>query len=142
MPWPLQKGWTAATGLPSGPHCLTKTDFPGRPTPGLPSSRLRELAALGSPEAILDALPEPLRASLRGAPDIPGIFSRMEVAAAEVAAKVLHSGAPAIARAFAYLILRERDLRAVRAILRGRHLKLPVADIRLAMYRSSEEGNA
>ncbi|MBK9325021.1 MAG: V-type ATPase subunit [Hydrogenophilales bacterium] len=108
----------------------------------LPSSRLRELAALGSPEAILDALPEPLRASLRGAPDIPGIFSRMEIAAAEVAAKVLHSGAPAIARAFAYLILRERDLRAVRAILRGRHLKLPVADIRLAMYRSSEEGNA
>jgi V/A-type H+-transporting ATPase subunit C len=108
----------------------------------LPSPRLRELAALGSPEAVLDALPESLRATLQGAADIPAIFSRMEIAAAETAAKVLHSGAPALSRAFAYLILRERDLRAVRAILRGRHLNLPKADIRLAMYRLSEEGNA
>ena len=108
---------------------------------GLPSSRLRDLAALGSLEAILDALPDPLRATLRDAPDIPAVFMRMEVAAAEAAGKVLHSGAPAIARAFAYLILRERDLRAIRAILRGRQLELPVADIRTAIYQPSE-GNA
>lgn len=107
----------------------------------LPSSRLRELAALGSPEAILDGLPEPLRGILRDAPDIPGVFARMEIAGSETAAKVLHSGAPAIARAFAYLILRERDLRSVRAILRGRALALPTDDIRLAMYQPSE-GNA
>ncbi len=36
----------------------------------------------------------------------------------------LRADAPDIARAFAYLILRERDLRAVRAVLRGRHLGL------------------
>jgi V/A-type H+/Na+-transporting ATPase subunit C len=107
----------------------------------LPSSRLRELAALGNLEAILDALPDALRATLQGARDIPGVFARMETTAAEIAAKVLHSGAPAISRAFAYLILRERDLRSVRAILRGRHLELPLADIRLAMYQLSE-GNA
>lgn len=107
----------------------------------LPSSRLRELAALGSVEAILDALPDPLRGILRDAKDIPGVFARMESSAAETAAKVLHSGAPAISRAFAYLILRERDLRSVRAILRGRQLDLPQADIRLAMYQTSE-GNA
>ena len=107
----------------------------------LPSSRLRELAALGSPEAILAALPEPLRSTLQGAEDIPDVFARMESTAADTAGKVLHSGAPAISRAFAYLILRERDLRSVRAILRGRHLNLPRADIRLAMYQPSE-GNA
>jgi V/A-type H+/Na+-transporting ATPase subunit C len=108
---------------------------------GLPSSRLRELAALGSVEAILDALPDTLHTLLQGAQDIPDVFARMEISAAETAAKVLHSGAPAISRAFAYLILRERNLRSVRAILRGRHLELPLADIRLAMYQSSE-GNA
>ena len=37
----------------------------------------------------------------------------------------------------AYLILRERDLRAVRAVLRGRHLGLPGDDIRLALRRGS-----
>ena len=109
---------------------------------GLASSRLRELAALGSLAAILEALPEPLRSQLRGETSIPAVFTRMEILAAETAGQVLHSGAPAIARAFAYLILRERDLRAVRAILRGRHLGLPQSDIRLAMYRTTQEGNA
>ena len=107
----------------------------------LPSSRLRELAALGSLEAILAALPDSLRGLMRDVNDIPGVFASMERAAVETADKVLHSGAPAISRAFAYLILRERDLRSVRAVLRGRHLGLPTADIRLAMYQPSE-GNA
>lgn len=107
----------------------------------LSSSRLRELAALGSQAAIIDALPEPLRSQLRELDSIPGVFASMERSAAETSEKVLHSGAPAIARAFAYLLLRERDLRSVRAVLRGRHLNLPTADIQVAMYQSSE-GNA
>lgn len=104
----------------------------------LPSSRLRELAALGSVEAVLEALPDNLRASLEGATDIPGVFARMDAIAAGQASQVLRSGAPAICRAFAYLILRERDLRSVRAILRGRHLGLAPADIRAAMYLPAE----
>ncbi|HNQ04447.1 MAG TPA: V-type ATPase subunit [Thiobacillaceae bacterium] len=107
---------------------------------GLPSSRLRELAALGSVEAVLEALPEPLRASLRGISDIPGVFARMEAEAAKLAGRVLHARAPAVCRAFAYLILRERDLRSVRAILRGRHLGLTQADIRAALYPPVERG--
>jgi V/A-type H+-transporting ATPase subunit C len=109
---------------------------------GLSSARLRDLATLGSLDAILAALPEPLLGQLRDETSIPAVFARMEIAAAESAQQVLHSGAPAIARAFAYLILRERDLRAVRAILRGRHLGLSPSDIRLAMYRTTQEGNA
>jgi V/A-type H+-transporting ATPase subunit C len=104
----------------------------------LPSSRLRELAALGSLEAVLEALPESLRNQIQGANTIPCVFARMERAAAENAGKVLHSGAPAIARAFAYLLLRERDLRSVRSVLRGRLLGLPTDDIRLATYQSCE----
>jgi len=107
----------------------------------LPSALLRELAAFGSVHEVLAALPDSLRASLRGANDIPAVCARMEYSAAVVASKVLHSGAPAIARAFAYLILRERDLRAVRAILRGRRLELPARDMRLVMQQIFE-GNA
>jgi V/A-type H+-transporting ATPase subunit C len=64
----------------------------------------------------------------------------MEHVAAEQAWRVLHSRASALARAFAYLILRERDLRAVRAVLRGRHLGLAAADIRQALRRTAAEG--
>jgi V/A-type H+-transporting ATPase subunit C len=107
---------------------------------GLPSSRLRQLAALGSVEEILAALPDGLRRDLDGIMEIPLVFARMDRMASDVAFKVLHSGAPAIARAFAYLILRERDLRSVRAVLRGRHLGLSTGDIQQALYRVPEGG--
>ncbi len=104
----------------------------------LPAARLRELAQLGSLPAVLDALPAPWRARLAGALDIPAVFARMERAGAEYALHVLRSDAPPLARAFAYLILRERDLRALRAVLRGRRLGLGAAAVRLALQRSPE----
>jgi V/A-type H+-transporting ATPase subunit C len=105
----------------------------------LSGTRLQKLAALDSLEAVLAALPPSWRAKLSGVTDIPGVFARMEHAAAEQAQRVLRSGAPDIARAYAYLILRERDLRAVRAVLRGRHLGLATSDIRLALQRTPAE---
>jgi V/A-type H+-transporting ATPase subunit C len=104
----------------------------------LSGKQLQQLAAQESLEAVLAALPTAWQARLSGATDIPGVFARMEYAAAEQALRVLHSSAPAIARTFAYLILRERDLRAVRAVLRGRHLGLAAADIRQALQRAPE----
>lgn len=105
----------------------------------LSSARLQQLAALDSLDAVLAALPPPWQARLAGASDIPAVFGRMEHAAAEQALRVLRSRAPDIARAFAYLILRERDLRAVRAVLRGRHLGLTQDDIRFALQREAQE---
>lgn len=100
----------------------------------LSSAQLRKLAALGSQEEVLSALPESLRGLLAEVNGIPEVFARMERHTVDIARKVLHADCPAIARAFAYLILREHDLRAVRAVLRGRLLGLPEADIRLAMF--------
>jgi V/A-type H+-transporting ATPase subunit C len=108
----------------------------------LSSSRLRELAALDSLGAVLAALPPPWQTRLSGVADIPGVFNAMEHFAAEQARRTLRSRAPDIARAFAYLILRERDLRAVRAVLRGRHLGLGHADIRQALQRTPETGRS
>ena len=104
----------------------------------LSGARLQELAAQDSLEAVLAALPPAWQTLLAGATDIPGVFARMEHSAAEQAQRVLRSRAPDIARAFAYLILRERDLRAVRAVMRGRHLGLPDAAIRQALQRAPE----
>jgi V/A-type H+-transporting ATPase subunit C len=106
----------------------------------LASTRLQQLAALDSLEAVLDALPSPWHGRLSGARTIPEVFARMEHAAAAHAVQVLRARAPALARAFAYLTLRERDLRAVRTVLRGRHLGLAQADIRLALQRAPGEG--
>ncbi len=105
----------------------------------LSGTRLRELAALDSLEAVLTALPTNWQKRLSGVTDIPGVFSRMDQVAAEQALRVLHSSAPDMARAFAYLILRERDLRGVRAVLRGRHLGLASTDIRQALQRHTAE---
>jgi len=102
----------------------------------LSGTRLRELAALDSPAAVLAALPAAWQPRLSAEADTPAVFAHMEHAAAEQAARVLRARAPGIARAFAYLILRERNLRAVRAVLRGRHLGLPDDDIRLALQRA------
>lgn len=107
----------------------------------LSGARLRDLAAQDSLEAVLAALPAAWQARLAGVTDVPDVFARMEHVAAEQALRVLRSRAPGIARAFAYLILRERDLRAVRAVLRGRHLGLPDDDIRLALRRAPVEFN-
>jgi len=107
----------------------------------LSSGLLRDLATQPSLPEVLERLPAPYAELLRDATEIPEVFQRMEQHAAEVARTVLHSGAPAIARAFAYLLLRERDLRAVRAVLRGRQLGLATPAMRQAMYLPAE-GNA
>jgi V/A-type H+-transporting ATPase subunit C len=104
----------------------------------LSGARLQELAALDNLEAVLAALPKVWRTLLSDASGIPDVFARMERVAAGQAQQVLRSRAPDIARAFAYLILRERDLRAVRAVLRGRHLGLAAGDIRQALQRTPE----
>jgi vacuolar-type H+-ATPase subunit C/Vma6 len=103
----------------------------------LPGAQLRRLAALDTLEAVLAELPEQLHDQLQGVTGIAEAYNRLERAGAEDARKVLHSGSPPISRAFAYLLLRWRELRSVRAVLRGRHLDLPTTKIHLAMYDAS-----
>ena len=100
---------------------------------GLSPGRLKGLSAMGDVRAVLAALPDPLARLLEGAADSPEgigeVGRRMEQRRLEAAERVLRSPGPAVSRAFAYLILREKRLRDVRSILRGRHLRLPRAAI-------------
>lgn len=94
---------------------------------------LQRLVTQTSIEAVIAALPPALGQTLSGARSIIEVFCSMESEAAERASRILHSAAYPLARAYAYLILRERDLRGVRAVLRGRHLRLPAEAIQQAL---------
>ncbi len=94
---------------------------------------LRDLAVLDRLEEVLAALPQPYREWLGGADSVYEVFTILEGKSARIAHAVLHSSAPAFARAFAYLALREHDLRMVRAALKGRAIGLDAQTIRQAM---------
>jgi len=92
---------------------------------GLTMSRLKVMAAQSDIRGVLSALPPKLQALLEGAQDIGDVARRMEKRRLDTAEAVLSKSGRGFTRAFAYLILRERRLRDVRAILRGRQLQLP-----------------
>lgn len=94
---------------------------------------LQRLVTQSSIEAVIAALPPALGRTLSGARSIIEVFCSLETDAAGRARQILHSAAYPLARAYAYLILRERDLRGVRAVLRGRHLRLSAASIQQAL---------
>ena len=107
----------------------------------LPASRLKELAARESVEAVLEELPDTLRTVLDGVSGIPEVYARMEAAASREAQRVLGSNVPALARAFAYLILRERNLRTVRGVMRGRNLGLDTDVIAQTLGETLQEAH-
>ncbi|HYP68149.1 MAG TPA: V-type ATPase subunit [Thiobacillaceae bacterium] len=94
---------------------------------------LQELVALPSLDAVLQALPPALKKSAGAARDIPEVFMRLEQAARLTARKILGSQAHVLARCFAYLILRERDLRRARAVSRGYYLGLSTDSMQAAL---------
>lgn len=99
----------------------------------LNSGVLRDLSVLNRIQDVLAALPQPYRGWLQGVDSVSEVAARLDQRYAEAARAVLHSTAPAFARAFAYLVLRDRDLRRVRAALKGWHLGLDVQTIREAL---------
>ncbi len=92
---------------------------------------LKDLVALPNIDAVLDMLPPSIRKKLDTARSIPTIAMQMEQDAARTGRRVVASSAHVLARCFAYLIVRERDLRRARALSRGHHLGLG-PDSRLA----------
>lgn len=99
----------------------------------LSSGILRDLAVRDRLEEVLAALPQPYREWLSESDSVYKVFTILEGKSARAAHAVLHSNAPGFARAFAYLVLRERDLRMVRAALKGRAIGLNAQTIRQAM---------
>ncbi len=105
----------------------------------LPDTVLQKLVALDSLEAVLQALPPALKGITGTVRDIPEVFMRLQQAAAITARKVVGSQNHALTRCFAYLILREHDLRRARAVSRGYYLGLSTNNMRAALGPAKPE---
>jgi V/A-type H+-transporting ATPase subunit C len=93
---------------------------------------LIELTRLESLERVLEALPPPFQQMLQGARSASEVTRRLEYYTWDTALRILHGRRFNPTRALAYMILRERDLRRVRAIVRGHRLKMDPQLIRVA----------
>ena len=103
---------------------------PGR---WLGAQRLMDLVQMTSVEEVLRALPDSLAALMTGVTTVPQAEAALDRYVAQVAWEVLRRTSFNLARAFAYLVLRERNIRRLHAIFKGRGLHLPPALIRGAV---------
>lgn len=91
----------------------------------LVARHLKRLTALDDVQAALLAVPRPLGTVVAGAADIDEAARRVEAHLTGIARSVLAASRSAFLRAFAYVILRARDLLVVRGIVKAKQLGLP-----------------
>lgn len=108
----------------------------------LTRSRMLALAQLEGWEQIRAQLPEPMRSWVGEAEAIPEVHRRLKRQALRRAMEILTETSFNFARAFAYLLLREDDLRRATAILKGRALNLPPSQIAQAANLAPESAPA
>jgi V/A-type H+-transporting ATPase subunit C len=87
--------------------------------------RLLELANMETFEQVLDTLPAPLDTLLAGSTNLIDVQRRIGTYQAAEARRRLASGGSGVARALAYLMLRETDLLMLFSLVQGRLLELP-----------------
>ena len=85
---------------------------------------LRALVQMGSVEEVIRTLPAALLPVVDGVTTVPEVEDRMACEVARRAWAVLNRATFSVARAFAYLVLREYQLRRMHVILRGKQLRL------------------
>lgn len=98
----------------------------------LSGSQLMALAQLPSLEQVIARLPEPYGPWLRGAANSFDVVRILDAETWRFAETQVRRNAPGLAAAFAYLLLRERDLRQMRAIVKGKRLQFDAELIRAA----------
>jgi V/A-type H+-transporting ATPase subunit C len=86
--------------------------------------RLLALVNLPSLERVLEALPEPLHQVCQDATDIPGVERRMRALTSRQLLAVVAHNPSSVARALAYLILRDLDMRRLFGLVQGHLLGL------------------
>jgi V/A-type H+-transporting ATPase subunit C len=95
--------------------------------------RLLTLVNLESFEQVINAVPPPLNQALAGSINLVDVQKRMNRYVAEEARRVLRHGRSGVARALAYLILREMDLFLLFSVIQGRLLELPADLVNIAV---------
>ncbi len=106
----------------------------------LSSQQLQQLAQSATFEDAIANLPRPYDRLLEGARNTTEVTLRLEFETWRISQSALRHSSFNAARALAYMVLRERDLRRLRAIVRGRNLKAPPDLIRAALGLPLPEG--
>jgi V/A-type H+/Na+-transporting ATPase subunit C len=99
----------------------------------LTRDRLLHLVNVETFDGVVASLPQPLDRLLAGSRNIVDVQKRIGSYAAQEARWVLHRTQSGVARALAYLMLRERDLLLLFALIQGQLLNLPAAAIEIAV---------
>lgn len=99
----------------------------------LGSSTLQALAQLNRFEEVQPMLPEPLRGWLAKAASPNDVSRVLDVRASELARRIVRRSPSPLTRAFAYMLLREHDLRNVHVVLKGRSINMNADTIRAGL---------
>ena len=99
----------------------------------LQPQQLQQLAQCASFEDAIGSLPAPFDRILAGARNTTEVTLKLEQESWRIAANALNHSSFNVARALAYMMLRERDLRRLRAIVRGRDMRMGAPMIRGAL---------
>ncbi len=103
--------------------------------------QLLKLANLDSFERVLEALPSPLNTLLNGCHSLTEVQQRLHHATRQAQRQMLIRSQSAVARALAYLMLREADLHMLFAIIQGRLLQFPQSTITAALELNEPNTN-
>lgn len=106
----------------------------------LSPQQLQHLAQSATFEDAIANLPAPYDSLLAGVRNTTEATLRLEFETWRISENALHHSSFNSARALAYMVLRERDLRRLRAIVRGHNLQLPPDMIRTALGLATPEG--
>jgi V/A-type H+/Na+-transporting ATPase subunit C len=118
-----------AYGLPP-----SETFYQLVPSPNLLyRQRLLDLVSLEDQAKVIAALPEPLRSLLADTDNLMESQRRLSQYCSGIARDVLRNGRSGVARAMAYLILREVDLQFTFTLIQSRLLNLPAPYVDLAL---------
>jgi V/A-type H+/Na+-transporting ATPase subunit C len=99
----------------------------------LSSATLQELAQLSRFEDVQPAIPEPFHTWLTGATSPNDVSRILEARSSDLARKVVRRAPSSLTRAFAYMLLRDQDLRNVHVVLKGKSIKLAEDVIRAGL---------
>lgn len=88
----------------------------------LSGPRLKFLTGLPAIEEVLSALPNPLKETVAGCGSADEVQGRIEAETRRLAESLISHSPSAFVRAFAYLLLRDQDLKLLRGLVRGHRL--------------------
>jgi V/A-type H+-transporting ATPase subunit C len=108
----------------------------------LGSATLQALAQLTRFDEVQPMLPEPLRGWLAAAASPNDVSRILDARTSGLARRIVRRSISPLARAFAYMLLREHDLRNVHVVLKGRSISMGSETIRAGLGLSAATAGA